>query len=1011
MEIIFPGTLKSVPPVTTQPQATNSQSSSTTTTTSTLAPSLPPLTVDVSNGSSTTNNSLPNVQNVTARGDQIAANKLGLVKTVEAIKNASVPKESIVPSSTSTPQMLPPKRRSSSTPRRTSHVRVLDFTAPRRILDDTITEDHQEDAGGKCNEVFISKSPNVSLPPDSIVNNNTNPKTVSVDTVTDKSIAGLNEETNGEQKKAVILKEKDWDADLRALAIVSASDDKVIPAPKPKAKSKNTKKAVEQKGQEEKSIDPTNVSKTKKKTNAKNNITPNSRNSKKKEKQSDKTNIVVDIPCPNLLPSDGHSYKENPSTNTKELDKMQNKPNDEDRIDTPEVERLSLHHEIGVKLNISDLLETPYKQALYDIQIETPRFLGHDLPDDPMSDIKIMDIPTPRFLSNSNMPYTPKPAQNTPSSYSSRPTDYSSGGSYYKPDDQDYMPIIDDIGCPVTSTLSKGITKSSPIEISRSKESQSKEKPKKSRSSRPIRQCTKNVSYYNSPANNKMNDSDKKDDASSCSDTISINSSFDNAIKEITGTLRSDKTKRPMKGGNNKSPRTIRKTSPVKKTCQKPFMKIKPRRPTPTKDAGRKTSRKLHGTTENSIKRKSRNRSTSKEKVTSDNSVAVAAPTKSRRKSSTPRKLHSTKILNSESSGHESPETEAPKTTQVEIQNSSVSCIHDSDTEQLRLRWSDDGSQDTKVSANEVDEISQIKEYINKTIPAVPSNNENDGSLQNDLIKRGFDVETAKIIERDLLQTPGSESENEKVIFLEPNTEESKISKLLERSAESESSTLVSNIQEENDSEYVELSVHECNEESANYVIVQHDDTKNPPRNNLPKLKDKFSMEVFIDDGVVVRLRATAFNFFSDQNNEDLELSRETKSETEIAVSSISNIDRLYSPFKDSVRAQCLDIFNSTLTSIDTPLKNITEKVNQNSSQESAVTKLVSEGETVDKLEIKAKTEKRKRKRSHCSSASEESVNDHKVVKKVKPETQYILNSKEIKNLDIETVLSRLHGP
>ncbi|KAI8424408.1 hypothetical protein MSG28_002920 [Choristoneura fumiferana] len=621
----------------------------------------------------------------------------------------------------------------------------------QRILDETITEDHQEEAGEKSNEVFISKSPNVSLPPDSIVDNTKNSETIIVDTVTDKSIARLNEGNNRVQKKAVILKEKDWDADLRALAIASASVDKRTPAPKPKLKPKNTKKAAEQKGPEKKSNDAMTVGKTKKKTSAKNNVTPNARSSKKKEKQADKSNIVADMPCPNVLPPDGNSNKENPLTNTKEPNKMQNKSSDEDRIDTPEVERLSLHHEIGVKLNISDLLETPYKQALYDIQIETP----------------------------------------------------------------------------------------SSIEISQLKESQPKEKPKKSRSSRPIRQCTKNVSYYNSPASNKMNDTDKKDDASSCSDTISANSSFDNAIKEMTATLRSDKNKGPIKVGN-KSPRSIKKISPLKKASQKPFMKIKPRRPTPTKDA-----------------------------------------------------------------------------------------------------------------------------------------------------------------------TPASENETEKVIFLESHTEESKIRKVLERSVESDSSTLVSNlvIHEENDSEYVELSVHECNEESANYVIVQHDDTKSPPKNDLPKLKDKFSMEVFIDDGVVVRLRATAFNYFSDQNNEDLELS-ETNRETEIAVSSISNIDRLYSPFKDSIRAQCLDIFNSTLTSIDTPLKTSTEKANQDSNQECAVTEIVSEGEMVDKVEIKEKTEKRKRKRSHCSSASEESVNDHKIVKKVKPETQYILNSKEIKNLDIETCVT-----
>ncbi|KAI8424417.1 hypothetical protein MSG28_002920 [Choristoneura fumiferana] len=57
---------------------------------------------------------------------------------------------------------------------------------------------------------------------------NTQPQAIdsqssSTTTSTNKSIARLNEGNNRVQKKAVILKEKDWDADLRALAIASVA--------------------------------------------------------------------------------------------------------------------------------------------------------------------------------------------------------------------------------------------------------------------------------------------------------------------------------------------------------------------------------------------------------------------------------------------------------------------------------------------------------------------------------------------------------------------------------------------------------------------------------------------------------------------------------------------------------------------------------------------------------------------------------------------------------------------
>ncbi|CAK1597403.1 unnamed protein product [Parnassius mnemosyne] len=107
----------------------------------------------------------------------------------------------------------------------------------------------------------------------------------------------------------------------------------------------------------------------------------------------------------------------------------------------------------------------------------------------------------------------------------------------------------------------------------------------------------------------------------------------------------------------------------------------------------------------------------------------------------------------------------SPKGTQAtpSFTNGEVTVQH-SDVEQLPLRWSDDGSQDGKSkenllkleSVNDSDDISKTKEYIETSVTKYC-----EGSLHIELIKCGFDAETAKIIERDLFDSPRQNQETD----------------------------------------------------------------------------------------------------------------------------------------------------------------------------------------------------------------------------------------------------------
>lgn len=917
-----------------------------------------------------------------------------VVKTTETI-SASLPKENVIAASvdTSTPQVLPPTRKSSSTPRRTSHVRVLDFTTPRRILHETINECVSNEIAEA--EIVLSKSPNIVIPKVSTtIKNSVGNKQFGTE---------VNNATNNEKEKTskVVTNKKNWDADLRALAVGS-------PLPRPKRKPKSTKKKKSEMQSENDKSDEKKLCKIKLKSKF-------NKDAEDPEKLCDDVNCgqtIVDIgikPTINIISATDWNV---PSLET---DKNLNKSNNEEH-DTPEVDRMSLEKAIGARLNISDLLETPYKQALYDIQMETPRFLGPDLPDDPMSDVKIMNIPTPRFLNTS------KGTQATPSSYSSRPTDYSSGGSYYKPDDQDYMPLPEHLRCSETSSQ-EVLSVESPVKIDNDTTNKSENTRLKSR---PVRQCTKNVSYYNSSNFNKTKERtdevhEKSEDDSLCSDTISICSSSEKKTNKenISKTHKENisKTHKESKPNKENTPRPRAKTeklkrtnlkkykSPIKKEVSKSFMKIRPRR-SPTKGK-KKMSDSLH----NKSKTINVKRTNSKERNIQPTPAISVVPTKSRRKSSTPRKLHCTKTFNSESSGHNSPDIvskDKPDPPRV-----SLLCSHDSDIEQLPLRWSDDGSQDAKskevhdTGATDSEDITKIQEYIKTTVPIKTVANDREGSLHKDLVKRGFDIETAKIIERDLLDTPPypkqDDSSNRERNKCDIRQEEG----VLEKTIESESSVTdkLHIVQDESiedlddDEDDLEFSVSDCNEGSENFLTCHHDETNVKNTTELVKFKDTFSMEICIDDGAPIRLRATPLNMLFDEEPQTEDTIEYNQKEIEAAVKTITYVN---TPMKDSIKAQCYEIFDSTLTSLDTPLKVNTHKEH---GSEVTVTEIVLE---VEKVDVKEKPDSKKRKRLQSGNNSDESVSDNK---KVKSETQYLLNSANIQNIDIESVLSKLHGP
>ncbi|CAH0763889.1 unnamed protein product [Diatraea saccharalis] len=948
---------------------TQTENHSTNTNKTTAARSLCSLTIDVDHPEQINKDS-----NKTTEIDKKAIEKETRDDTIPKttdITCASAPKDNTVTGTTetSTPQILPPKRKSSSTPRRSSHVRVLDFTTPRRILHETA---NQFVAKGNNEPIVVSKK---SLEVSNSFQTDTNLKNA------DKCTGSELSKENEIKSRAVCPKASNWDADLRVLAVIpELSVEVTTPKPKSTKKKKRSKTSLV-KDDNKQSTDKRIVKKRANKDKSTKKYIP--------EPIADidiSTNKVPAKPTINII-----TVTDVTTTNWTATEKSQTVKSNDEKVNTPEMEKMSLQNEIGAKLNISDFLETPYKQALYDIQMETPRFMAPDIPGDPLSDIKIMNIPTPKFLN----------AQ-TPSSYSSRPTDYSSGGSYYKPDDQDYLRVTDDLLCPVTSSVSKE-NKGSDVSNNREVDSSENNHKKNDKPCRPVRQCRKNVSYYsNSNSNIKPKEVDNNID-SSFSDVTDTSFCEANTEKEAKNKEKST----PKNRSNMKMPTKYRR-SPLKKEVSKSFMKIRPRRPTPTKKDNAKRKKK----TPESSKVQGRKKITKQQEENVSTPVIASAPTKSRRKSSTPRKLHCTKSFNSKTDGHDSPELLAkPKENVAE---SNVISTHDSDTEQLPLRWSDDGSQDVKSKTesnpvNESEDIKKIQEYLNN---ATNSNELKEGCLHIDLVKRGFDLETAKIIERELLDTsPHTTTDfainnvvtpETKTEIIECVTESKSDNIVLEKALESDCS-ISNNLQivqqdEEEDDDVIELSVHECNEDTPNFYLFNHDDITNTPRKELVKLKDKFSMEVCLDDDLSIRLRVTPFNLLLDQEP-DVALLGFDEQETEMAVRSISNMGKLFTPVKESIKAQCYEIFDSTLTSLDTPLKARSPKFRE----EVTVTEIVLEVENID---VKEKVETKKRKRAQSSNLSEESES-----KKAKPEAQYLLNSANIQNIDIESVLSKLHGP
>ncbi|KAI5644475.1 hypothetical protein NE865_03582 [Phthorimaea operculella] len=1096
------------------PQHTNPSTSTISSTAPSLepltstAPILEPLTIDVapnnppvSQDTTVSNNSMPLLDQHTNTVQKNNEKEM-LVKTLDA-KMVSAPRDGGDPTTKNTPQVLPPVRKSSSTPRRTSHVRVLDFATPRRILQEAITENV---AGEEATvEVVISRSPNLHTLADPAISNHS---ITNEDDKTHKAAdSTANSSGSSKENDRIPTKKNNWDADLRAHAITNRKEDipKSCIAPRCRPRTKPNKSKLSDKKSTDKGTDD-KVNKSKK-VHSKRKSTEAAKESAEVPKESvivvdDSSNVPVK-PTINIITGQDWSGKDNDKNKS-------NKSDSTDPTDTPEMDRILSNNGIGIKLNISELLETPYKQVLYDIQMETPRFLGPDLPGDPMSDIKISNIPTPRFLN------TPK-VQATPSSYSSRPTDYSSGGSYYKPDDQDYVPV--GLDYPVTESMD---SETDNIANNKNIDEHVTEKDVKSssraKSGRPVRKCAKNVSYYNSVIT-KTKDTD--DEINKNTSTVENDNSGETKIEMATGSkhpkerknekestpksvkqskrrresvpkilkekevveesdantlkdgvdeneIETEPVSKPVKGNKAKRSSNSKKhKSPMKKESTKSFMKIKPRRLTPTKEnvKGKTKSKTPEG--------KPRKRTSSKEKVSDPESVVKCAPTKSRRKSATPRKFTA-------KSGIDSPEMTARPKSNLD---------QDSDTERVPLHWSDEGTQDDKlneppkdVSSNETEDISKIKDYIASELrnANVTDSGSSLNTLHVDLIKRGFDAETAKIIERDLLDSSverkeinpinkkesnvtasnkdipanpteashtdlvskekapagpkeiGSASPNEvdsldsketnpsgpnKIISADPketnptDSNQSNPARIppvtsvsedvqAEKTLESDASNnlQIQEEEEEDEEEELKFSEYECHEESSNFITCNHDDIKDIPRGPVVKLKDKYSIEVNVDDDLTIRLRATPFTTVLDHDPIDY-----NEKETELAVSSISNIDKLYTPMKDpDIRAQVYNIFDSTLTSLDTPMKATSPRRNECDTTVSQVSV------QVEKLDDKEKPEEQRRKRLH-SDESNDSVSSNK---RSKPETQYFtLNSANIQNIDIETVLSKLHGP
>ncbi|XP_041970602.1 uncharacterized protein LOC121727001 [Aricia agestis] len=889
-------------------------------------------------------------------------NNIGLVKTVDTV-SASLPKESLgtVLQKTSTPNSAPPMKKASSTPRRTSHIRVLDFTTPRRILNENSTEIN-------TNEPVICSQQN------SVVTPHCN---ISSKYVHDQERSKKNVDENIQtkipaDKKVKPVKKSNWDADLRAL--IGQSDVNLM---EKFGKSKEKSVCKENKVEENvTSVKP--QSKNTKLTNSKKkdkDILSTKKSKKKVKEKSLESNSLQ-----NSAKVSANVNLQCATTEKPTQDDPNNHVNHQiEQSDTPEAERLALQNVIGAKLNISELLETPYKQALYDIQMETPRFLGPDLPDEPMSDIKIMNIPTPRFFD------TPKITQATPSSYSSRQTDYSSGGSYYKPDDQDYIPISEVLECAIT------VCREDAQETPANKENDPDLASEKTR--RPVRKCTKNVSYRKSSSIKTKEDAPLSKDvntepAKRKGRKASSKATPSRKLKsEAPSVHLKDKLESPVKLETQNKLKNISKKSPVKDLASKKSQKL--------------VDSKNICATENKTKKK-----IGKDKVNA-NVIAVAVPTKSRRKSATPRKLHCTKSFNSDSS--ELNLSELSKNKDKIMKNTKVSGVQDSDSEQPPLRWSDDGSQDAKSKdvlksnccPNEDDDIDNIKKYIEScTKSKSGTDHQNKCKVET---KRNFDIETAKIIERDLLDTPPRVAQLQPIDITHNESSKPEITVIPQSNHSNDDSgnkELCVDLDEDEDVEEVELSVSNYDEESENHFSYVYNETSFVQNNNLCKLKDKFCMELCIEDDISIRLNATALHTVFEQHPGDFVVDDSYVRETATAINSISNIEKLYTPMK-SARNHYIDIFDSTLTSLDTPLKKDDAKELEKE-PDNQVTEIVLE---IESVQCKDKTDSKKRKRSLNTATETENA------KKLKSETQELLKSANIQNIDIESVLSKLHGP
>lgn len=146
-------------------------------------------------------------------------------------------------------------------------------------------------------------------------------------------------------------------------------------------------------------------------------------------------NTRIDLSNPYVLKELG-STNDDPQ-NVEDISKSSLEQDDLDSsLITPELPREYRSNPAEVKCNLNSILETPFKTCVLDSTMTTPRFLSPGIHLDPLSMVKILGIPTPKFEDTPIMSKTPELSY-TPGSFSSKKTDYSSGSSYYKPDEID----------------------------------------------------------------------------------------------------------------------------------------------------------------------------------------------------------------------------------------------------------------------------------------------------------------------------------------------------------------------------------------------------------------------------------------------------------------------------------------------------------------------------------------------------------------------------------------------